>query len=415
MKRFTDLSVQALKPDPAKRREVPDPGQPGLYVVIQPSGVKSWCVRYRQNDRPRKLTLGRFPALGLAEARKMTAKALERIERGADPATEKAATRRETGAAGHRRSDTVAALVADYMKRRANGLRSAGEIQRTFDRDVLPVIGARPVASVTRRELIELLDSIVDRPAPVLANRTYAALRTMFTWAVGRDWIDASPMTGVPKPAKERARDRVLSPDEIRWFWTATAAMAFPFGDLFRVCLLTGQRVGEVIGMSRDELDGATWIIPGERAKNGEEHTVPLTEPVLDIIRSAPVIDGGELVFTTNGVTPVSGRSKAKARLDRLMAEAAEKEAGEPVEIDRFTIHDLRRTAASGMAELRIAPHVCEAVLNHRSGTVSGVARVYNRHDYADEKCEALEAWANRLASIVDGRAADNVIELGAR
>jgi hypothetical protein len=276
MRRFTDLSVKNLAPNPAKRLEIPDPGQPGLYLVVQPTGAKSWAVRYRQNERSRKLTLGRFPDLGLADARQMTVKALERIKRGADPAQEKAQSRHETGAAGHKRGDTVSALVADYLKRNASRLRSAGEVKRIYDRDVLPVIGSRPVTDLTKRELLDLLDAIADRPAPVLANRAHAALSVLFNWAVARDWIAASPMAGISKPSAERSRDRILGHDEIRWFWQATGVMGYPFGDMLRVCLLTGQRVGEVIAMTRGEIDGDTWAIPPERAKNGEAHAVPL-------------------------------------------------------------------------------------------------------------------------------------------
>lgn len=417
MARFTDLAVKAVAPDPARRLEIPDPGQSGLYLIIHPSGRKGWAVRYRMNERSRKLTLGRFPDIGLADARRMTAKALDQISRGEDPATEKKARRRETGAAGHVRADTVAALVAEYlrMRPRQKAIRSIGEVKRIFEVYVLPALGQRPVAKVTKREIIALLDDIADRPAPIMANRTFEALRALFNWAIGRDWMAVSPMAGMAKPFETHSRDRVLTLGEIRWFWQATAAMGYPFGDAMRLCLLTGQRIGEVSGMTRQELDGNMWVIPGERAKNGEPHAVPLTDPVLEIIDRAPVIGDAGLIFTTTGESPISGRSKAKARLDRLMASAAEKERGEPVEIDRFTIHDLRRTCASRMAELRIAPHVIEAVLNHKSGIVRGIARIYNRYDYEAEKRDALEAWARRLDAIVDPKPSETVIELEAR
>ncbi len=345
----------------------------------------------------------------------MTVKALERIERGADPAQEKAQRRRETGAAGHKRGDTVSALVAEYLKLRPRqkAIRSIGEVKRIFDVYVLPVIGSRPVAKLTKRDVLDVLDILADRPA--MANRTFEALRALLNWAIQRDWIAASPMAGMEKPFESKSRDRVLSADEVRWFWQATGAMGYPFGDALRVCLLTGQRVGEVTGMTRREIDGDTWVIPPERAKNGEAHAIPLAPAVAAIIEAAPVIGDRALVFTTTGDTPISGRSKAKARLDRLMAEAAAKERGSPVEIAPFRIHDLRRTAASGMAEIRIPPHFIEAVLNHRTGIIKGIARVYNRFDYATEKREALEAWERRVGAIVSGEAPANVIELEAR
>ncbi len=437
MTRLTDLKVKALPPDPSRRLEMPDPGQAGLYLIIQPTGRKSWAVRYRQNGRSRKLTLGRFPAIGLADARRMAAKALDKIERGEDPATDMKARRTVTGAAGHQRTDTLAALVAEYLQRRPRekALRSIGEVKRIFDKYVLPVIGQRPAAKITKREIIELLDGIADRPAPIMANRTFEALRALFNWSIGRDWMAASPMAGMNKPFEPQSRDRVLSVDEIRWFWKATGAMGYPFGDALRVCLLTGQRVGEVSGLTRSEIGqeqitqvteadgerieitapGNVWTIPAARAKNGEEHKVPLADPALAIIKNAPAIGPNGLVFTTTGLSPISGRSKAKVRLDRLMAAAAEEERGEKVEIDRFTIHDLRRTCASQMAELRVAPHVIEAVLNHRTGVVRGIARVYNRYDYGIEKREALDAWAHRLNDLVTGKPAEMAIEVEAK
>lgn len=396
MRRFTRATVDAIKPDPPRRQEVPDPATEGLYLVVQPSGSKSWAVRYRLNGRSRKFTIGGYPGIGLGEARRQAEQAMERVREGIDPAAEAMRKRVQTARPRGARSDTVSALVAEYMTRKAKDFRSVDEVRRTFERDILPVIGDRPVASVTKRELIELLDDIADRPAPTLAVRNWENLRALFNWAVARDWLPASPMAGVVAPAALKARDRVLTPHEIRLFWIATEEMADQFGDALRVCLLTGQRVGEVLGMTRHEITGDTWTIPGERAKNGEPHEVPLAPEVANILRAAPVINGSALVFTTTGRAPVSGRSKAKARLDALMSGA-----GDGVEVPRFTIHDLRRTAASGMAELGVSPHIIEAVLNHRTGVIRGIARVYNRHPYQTEKREALEAWADRVAAIV--------------
>jgi integrase len=289
------------------------------------------------------------------------------------------------------------------MKRHASRNRSAQHIERYFKTELVPVLGSKPAAKVTRADLVDLFDAIVDRGSPVTANRVFANTRALFNWAVGRGAVEQNPLSGMQMPAEEKSRDRVLNSEEIAWLWEATKEIGSPFGPLYRLLLLTGQRLREVAHMSTTEIDGNVWTIPGARAKNGEPHAVPLSPLALETIKDVRMTcDTGIFLFTTNGETPVSGFAKAKSRLDKAMKRLASEKAATPVTIEPFVIHDLRRTVASGMAELGVAPHVCEAVLNHRSGTVSGVARVYNRHDYAVEKRGALEAWANCVAAIIE-------------
>jgi integrase len=196
---------------------------------------------------------------------------------------------------------------------------------------------------------------------------------------------------GLRKPGIERSRDRVLTDRELRSFWSATEDLGFPFGPTFQLMALTGQRRGEIAGMrwSQINMDQSVWTIPASVAKNGRAHEVPLSTLAQDIIGALPRFAGADFVFTTTGVSPVSGFGRAKDRLDFTM-ESAE-----------WRLHDLRRTVASGMARLGIAPHVIEKVLNHVSGEISGVAAVYNRHGYQAEKAEALEAWAKEIQTIV--------------
>jgi integrase len=264
-----------------------------------------------------------------------------------------------------------------------------------FRREIMAKWGSRDIQSISKRDVIEVLDAIVDRGSPVTANRLRAHLNTLFNWAKGRDIIQATPLDGIKPPAPEKARDRVLTPYEIRLFWQATAGMEYPFRPLYRVLVLTGQRLREVAEMTWQEVDGDTWTLPGSRSKNGDEHVVPLSPEVVAILEALPRI--GRFIFTTTGKSPVSGFTRAKERVDRLMIETANRTltaSADPVAIPPFTIHDLRRTAATGMAGLRFPPHVVEAVLNHRSGTRRGVAGVYNRFNYAEEKRAAIEAWA---------------------
>jgi integrase len=423
---LTARAVEATKPDPAKRLEIPDGGLGGLYLVIQPGGAKSWAVRYRAGGKPRKLTLGNHPRLGLAEARSAAREALRAASEGGDPAGEKQAARAAAKTApkdGEPDPATFKALVADFIRRHASKNRSAAQTERIMRVEVLPAWGDRRSDSITRGEVIELLDRIVDRGAPTMANRTLAAVRKAFNWAVARGALATSPCQGVKMPTEETARDRTLTDDELRWLWAATGRMGAPFGPLFRVMLIAGQREGEVAGMAEAEIDGATWTLAPERTKNGRRHIVHMAEAALAEIARVPRIKGEmRYIFTTTGEAPVSGWGRAKQRLDTLMLAEARREAGEAgrdaaaVTIPAWRLHDLRRTAASGMARAGARIEVVEKVLNHVSGSFAGVAGVYQRHEYRDEGRAALEAWASLLMRIVGVKPAGAVILMrGAR
>ncbi len=222
-------------------------------------------------------------------------------------------------------------------------------------------------------------------------------------------------MTGVKPAAKESSRDRALSDDEVRWFWQACEAEGFPWGPMGKILLLTGQRRREVAQMTEAEIDGAAWRLPAARVKNGRPHTVPLSDAALAVLKASPRIKSKPgYIFTTTGPSPVSGFHKARERLAARMSEIAARERGVPVSIDHWTFHDLRRTAATGMARIGIPVRVTEAVLNHVSGTGGGIVAVYQRHDFADEKRAALEAWSRLVLQLVEGKV-DNVVQLEAR
>jgi integrase len=264
--------------------------------------------------------------------------------------------------------------------------------------------------------VVDLLDDIADSGRVATANRVRAYLSHFFGWCASREIIAMSPVLGVKPVAKEASRDRVLTDDEIRWLWQACEDLGQPWGPLGKTLLLSGQRLREVAGMTDAEIHGGTWHIPAARTKNGRAHDVPLPEAASGVLAGVERIKGKNgYVFTTTGDTPLSGFFKGRNHLADRMAEVAEKERGEPVEIPRWTFHDLRRTAATGMARLGIPVRVTEAVLNHVSGTGGGIVGVYQRHDYADEKRQALEAWGRFVLSLVEGQS-DNVVLLeGAR
>ncbi len=396
-KTLTPKGVEALQPDPTRRIEKPDPGLSGLYLVVQPTGVKSWALRYRFDGKPAKLTLGRWPLMGLADARLAASVAIGKVERGENPG---AAKKAEKIAVVDDDRDKVKNVIELFMKRHAARNRRADDVAAMFRREVLKPWGDKRIQEVTKRDVIELLDKIVDRGSPISANRLLAHLRTLFTWAKGRDILTVSPLDGIKPPSAEKPRNRVLTDAELQLFWKACDQMGEPFGRLYQFLLLTGQRLREAAEMTEREVSGDLWTIPADRTKNGDEHTVPLSTDAAGILAGLYRIKG-PFLFTTTGESPISGFTRAKGRLDELMAKAA----GD-VEIPPFTIHDLRRTAATGMAGLRFPPHIVETVLNHRSGTRRGVAGIYNRFDYAEEKREALEAWAQRVRVLVKGEVA---------
>lgn len=408
-KALTARAVEALKPE-AKRREYPDAALPGLYLVVQPSGAKSWALRYRYAGRPVKLTLGRWPMMGVADARVAATEAIDKIERGGDPAAERKATKAAQREALLTERDKIKTLIEQYDRRHLSTLRSRADVKRTLDRHVVAAWGERDIHEITKRDILDLLDGIADSGRITTANRVRAYMSKFFNWCVERDVLDASPALGVKAVAKETSRDRVLTDDEIRWLWQAADAVGFPWGPLARVLLLTGQRLGEVSGMQRDEIDGALWHLPSARVKNGRAHDVPLSGAVVEVLEGMPQI-GEQYLFTTTGRSPVSGTFKGRNRLAAAMEQVATKEKGEPVEIPHWSFHDLRRTAATGMARLGIPVRVTEAVMNHVSGTGGGIVAVYQRHDYADEKRQALDAWARFVMGLVEGEAG-NVVPL---
>ncbi|MDP5306379.1 tyrosine-type recombinase/integrase [Paracoccus spongiarum] len=402
--KLTAATVDKMQPTD-KRQEIPDALCTGLYFVVQPTGKKGWQVRYRHGGTHRRMTLGAYPVLSLSEARQRARDALAAASEGRDPAGEvkdaKAAKKPDAD------RDKLSNVIDLFMKRHASRNRRGDDVLAMFRREIMDKWGDRDIHSITKRDVIDVLDGIVDRGSPVTANRLRAHLNTLFNWAKGRDIIEVNAMDGVRPPAPEKPRNRVLTDDEIRLFWNACDGLGYPFGPIYRLLLLTGQRLREVAEMTWREIDGDTWTLPEARSKNADEHTVPLSQDAQALLAGLPRI-GGRYVFTTTGNSPVSGFTRAKERVDKLMAEASD----DP--IPAFTIHDLRRTAATGMAGLRFPPHVVEAILNHRSGTRRGVAGVYNRHDYADEKRAALDAWARYVTQLVEDEPG-NIVRIGGR
>jgi integrase len=395
--RLTARFVENVKPAARGRIEYFDAALPSFGLRVTEKGAKSWILFYRVHRHQHRATLGSYPTLPLAEARDRARDVLRDIERGNDPATAKAEQRR-------RDADLFQAVSGEFIERHAKPNNRTWQRQDTdLKREFLPLWKDRPIGSIAKRDILEVLDKIADRTSPRRANRYLALIKKLFNWCAERGYVETSPAANIKPLAREVSRDRVLSDSELRVIWQCCEALGWPFGDLFRLLLLTAQRVGEVSTMLwRDvDLDQAIWTVPGATAKNGVANEVPLSSAAIAILKSLPALGRQGLVFPAlNGsANPVSGFSKAKARLDKAIAfELANKDQIMPA----WRLHDLRRTAASRMAQLGVSPHVIEKVLNHVTGSLKGVAGVYNRYGYDAEKRHALKVWAAHIARVVD-------------
>lgn len=427
---LTDARVRALTPG-ATPIDVRDGELRGMVLTVLPSGRKQFTVRYRYRGKQRRLLLGEYPAVSLAEARKRARRAQSAVDDGRDPAGERAAAKAK-------RTDTVATLAADYLAKHARKFkRSADEDERILNVEVLPRWRERSVRELTRRDVRALIERKAGS-APVMANRVLAVVRKMLNFAVDHDWIDANPSARVQKPAPETSRDRVLTPEEVRRLWRllshfpATGERPAPgrkraqgepddplcpvspwLAAAFKVRLLTAQRGGEVARMRWADLELARakdgtlgagwWTIPAQFTKNGDSHRVPITAQVATIIQAQEPKDVNErpvYVFSRDGAAAAIDRSKkASAALAR------------PLGID-FRGHDLRRTAATGMAEAGIPREHIARVLNHVEGGPRAT-KVYDRYAYDNEKRVALECWDRRLSELVTGRADSTVVPFG--
>jgi integrase len=377
--RLTKSAIDAL-PIPQSDLIYWDAGCPGFGVKVTPKGRKAFLVLYRTGgagSKLRKYTIGPYGRVTLHQAR--FAAKLE----GRDPAAEKRAARRRIVA------DRVEDLLEAFIAQRLSQNRSGGEIARLLRREVGKTWAGRSIHEISKRDVVEVVTAIEQRGAPVAANKALKATKTFLRWCVGRAVLDQSPAEGVPLPSKEVARDRVLDDNELAHVILATRKIGGPYGGIVELLALTGQRREEVARLQREELDLAqrVWTLPKSRTKNGKAHVVHLSKQSMAVLKRAD--QRGPYVFSLLGTKPFQEFSRAKRRLDQLSG------------VTGWRLHDLRRTCVSGMARHGIAPHVADKILNHQSGTISGVAAVYQRHEFFAERQEALERWGAHIAHIV--------------
>ena len=387
--KFTQRRIEDLE-CPANKKDmlVFDDEQRGLGVRVTAGGGKSFLVQYRHAGEKRRMPLGSCAALSLAKARLAARQIVGAVAGGKDPAGERKAAALEA----KREALTLAALIeqweALHLKRKRPNYATAATatLRRVFVKHL-----NTPAGSLDRAIVVRALDALAANEKAPMAGATARYGSALFGWAIRRGSVSVNPFERMPIAPTVR-RERVLSDDEIPSVWKATEGPG-TFNAIVRALLLTGQRREEVSGLTWSELDpGLTlWTLPAARSKNGKPHAVPISTQMDALLRAQPRISGTDLVFPgERGV--FSGWSKSKARLDRGCG------------VSDWTLHDLRRTAATGMAELGVAPHIIEAVLNHASGHRAGVAGVYNQARYANETRRALDLWGVHVASIVDGR-----------
>ena len=448
---LTDAAVQKYRPG-TQRRRIRD--SKALFLVIEPSGHKAFEMRFRApGGRIGKLRLGPFDPSGkklkeepkiedigaplsLGDARLLAQKVLRERSNGHDPIAEhKARKHRNSLEKETRNANAFAAAVREFItddaqKETRNWRETARLLGLLYkkDGDGNPEIAKgslverwadRPVASIDGADVWNVVDEARRSRIPGTKPRTrglseararqlFVALSSFFSWLHDQRRVMANPCRSAPRPKPAKVRDRYLSDDEIRWFWRAADALGQPYAPLFKLLLLTGARLNEVARMTRSEFseDGTTWSLLGSRTKNSRPHIVPLAPLARDLIASVPQIENkAGYVFTTKGTVPVSSWTYLKNRLDEKMAGVAKKERAD-VKIQPWRLHDLRRTAVTGMAELGIRPDVIELVVNHVSGHRGGVAGIYNRAEMLPERESALERWATHIAGLVEGKPA---------
>jgi integrase len=386
---LSDLQIKKLTPKKA-RFEVSD-GK-GLSLRIMPTGTKTWVYRYMIEGTARRMTLGTYPAISLSEVREKHSKAMQEVERGIDPGH-----KQKEAKATRKAAPAVADLFEEFWEEELGKMKSGKNQKGLIVKDVIPTWGTRKAVSITRRDAVLLIDDVIKR-APITANRLQSVLVRMFNFAAERGILEHSPLAGMKKKP-EQARQRVLADEEIRLLWSVLD-LDDKTMDVYRVSklalkmiLLSGQRPGEVCGMTWEEIDQeGSWNIPAERRKVKIAQRIPLSSMSLEIIEQARIYSReSRFVFA-------SPFKKNSHLMTHTLSKAIIRHWQEIGFKEPFTPHDLRRTLRTRLAEIGVDDVVAERVLGHK---LQGIMAVYNRHGYDTEKRQALERWAKKLRQIV--------------
>jgi integrase len=388
--KLTKSAIDALTP--SSRDEVYwDAALAGFGVKVTPKGRKVFIALYRVRggkSRLRKYTIGPYGKLTLHHARATAQRVFADRFEGRDPAAEKLEQRRREVA------DRVDDLIEAFATEHLSTIRSGRAISRQLRREVILAWGHRSIHDIKRRDISSLVFQVAAQRTPNSAHRLLKGIKRFFSWCLGRAILESSPALGIQSGYREVSRDRVLNDEELAKVIQAAREISGPFGGIVEFLALTGQRREEVNQITWDEvdLDRRVWTLPAARAKNGRLHVVHLSEQAVAILNHP---DRGRIYVFSNTARPYQRFNKMKRRLDALSG------------VEGWVLHDLRRTCVSGMARLGIAPHVADKILNHQSGTISGVAAVYQRHEFLAERKEALERWGAHVAKICGAEIVD--------
>jgi integrase len=394
-KNLTDRFINSRKAAPdGKREEYFDAIVPGLALRITDRGHKSFALVARYPSHPKNPTrraLGDYGAMTLEHARAKAREWLELIQKGIDPKVQEA---RQRAAEQRRQVNSFAAVAGEYLDRHAASLKKSAEAKRIIEGEFVRRWGARPITDITPEEVAAAIRAIVKRGSPYQAHNALGYIRGLYNWAIGTHefGVSSSPVERLKPKAligKREARDRTLSDDELRSVWGAADEMGYPYGAVFRLLILTGQREREIADMSWREVDFDKRLltIPAARMKGDRAHEVPLAPLAIELLVSLPRWTKDFVFSTTAGAKPVNGFSKAKARIDKLSGVAG------------WVLHDLRRSMRTHLSALPVQDLVRELVIAHAR---PGLHKVYDLHAYQDEKRECLELWERRLVSIVE-------------
>jgi integrase len=362
---------------------------PGFGLRLRERGSRSFVFQYKIGAKHRRISLGVATALSVSKVRKTAEHLHARVKLGEDPAGDKADAK-------VRAAETFKSTAAEYLEHQRTRLRprTYPDLERHLMKHA-KTLHELQLAKIERRNIATVIASVAKNSGAVTGNRVRTSLSSFFAWAMRRGLVDGNPVIGTERN-KEHSRERVLAPSELRTIWSALADNHF--GAIVKLLAFTGQRAGEIAGLHWSEIQDNAIVLPGERTKNHRPHVVPLSQRARAIIDAQQARDGRDFIFGRYiGSGPFSGWSRSKNELDARI-----KKAGKA--LAHWTPHDLRRTVATGMAELGVQPHVIEAVLNHVSGHKAGVGGIYNRSSYEREKRAALDLWADHLTAIVEGR-----------
>jgi integrase len=436
--KLTERKIEKLAPERGRKdRLFFDDVQRGLAVRVTATGGRNYICQYSLHGHKWRIPLGVCSAVALSKAREAAAAVMGDVAKGRNPAAERKDAAAAERARRVRNRLTLRVLIEDWKRLHLASRRPryAAEAVRALHYALTDCLDDA-AEDLDRAAVVRALDALVRRrkrkaggdagkPKGIaMTSRTAAYGRAAFAWAVKRGAVRANPFADLPVAKSIGKRERVLSDHEIAEIWRAAGDAAWPFGTIVRLLILTGQRRGEVAGMTWGEISEnlATWTLPGERTKNGAAHAVPLSTAARDLLRAVLPADAnrhasGELVLPGAVGTPFAGWSKAKRALDKAINDARAKAAkaadAPPALLVPWNVHDLRRTVATGLQRLGVRLEVTEAVLNHISGSRGGIAGVYQQHDWAAEKRAALDSWAAHVASIVEDRSTgDNLVTL---